>query len=613
MADYFVQAGVAAVAVHSGPTSAPRATAVEALKDGKIAVIFAVDMFNEGLDIPDIDTVLMLRPTESVVLWQQQFGRGLRVSATKKALTVIDYIGNHRTFLVKVRALLEPLLGTDDKDAAIWSALRSIQEQRAELPPGCAVTYDLQAIDILAKLIRRSTDESVVLGYYRSFRERQGERPTAVEMFHAGYNPRSVRRQFGSWFEFVAKQGDLTAADAQVLRHSGDFLKEVETTEMTKSFKMVTLLAMLNRHSFPGSIAMDDLADEFRRVASRSERLRADVGSALNDKAALHKLILDNPVAAWTEGRGTGNKPYFHYDGTEFRSLAGVPREYESGFQELLRELIDWRLAEYLQRGSLKLSSDIVCKVIHAGGRPIIKLPSRNSNSGIPDGWAEVMVDDRIYFANFAKEFVNVIRPDRNEEQNDLPNLLKAWFGSDAGLPGTRFQVKFTTENGNLRLLPVQPLAVRENVLTPWNQYMREEIPRQFGWEFSMGTWNQGFVQIDRHVFLLVTLDKGGLNRDHRYDDRFLSPSKFAWQSQNKTSQGSKHGQIIHDHRALGFDVHLFVRRSKLVDGKGAPFVYCGQVDFHNWEGERPIAVEWNLRESVPERLQAQLQVPADR
>jgi superfamily II DNA or RNA helicase len=74
MADYFRRAGLRAVAVHSATTSAPRATSLEALRAGQLDVLFAVDMFNEGVDVPSIDTVLMLRPTESVIVWMQQFG-----------------------------------------------------------------------------------------------------------------------------------------------------------------------------------------------------------------------------------------------------------------------------------------------------------------------------------------------------------------------------------------------------------------------------------------------------------------------------------------------------------------------------------------------------------
>ena len=84
MAEFFVHEGVKAVPVHSGANSAPRATSLEKLRDGELEVIFAVDMFNEGVDVPSIDTVLMLRPTELTIIWLQQLGRGLRISDKKK-------------------------------------------------------------------------------------------------------------------------------------------------------------------------------------------------------------------------------------------------------------------------------------------------------------------------------------------------------------------------------------------------------------------------------------------------------------------------------------------------------------------------------------------------
>ncbi len=70
-------------------------------------------MFNEGVDLPDVDTVMMLRPTESRILWLQQFGRGLRKARAASSVTVIDYIGNHRIFLLKPQTLFS--LGTGDQ------------------------------------------------------------------------------------------------------------------------------------------------------------------------------------------------------------------------------------------------------------------------------------------------------------------------------------------------------------------------------------------------------------------------------------------------------------------------------------------------------------------
>ena len=71
------------------------------LRDRAINIIFAIDLFNEGLDVPEIDTVLFLRPTESPVVFLQQLGRGLRRTDGKAGLTVLDFIGQqHRRFPV---------------------------------------------------------------------------------------------------------------------------------------------------------------------------------------------------------------------------------------------------------------------------------------------------------------------------------------------------------------------------------------------------------------------------------------------------------------------------------------------------------------------------------
>jgi superfamily II DNA or RNA helicase len=108
----FFNALIASAAVHSGAGSDPRASSLQRLAEGDLDVVFSVDMFNEGLDLPEVGTIMMLRPTESLILWLQQFGRGLRQNAARdKVLTVVDYIGNHRSFLNKPRALLDAVLG----------------------------------------------------------------------------------------------------------------------------------------------------------------------------------------------------------------------------------------------------------------------------------------------------------------------------------------------------------------------------------------------------------------------------------------------------------------------------------------------------------------------
>jgi hypothetical protein len=75
---------------------------------------------------------------------------------------------------------------------------------------------------------------------------------------HDGYDPRTVRQRYGSWFGFVGAMGDLSGAQQRVLREAGGFLGAVEKADMTRSFKMVVLRALLGRDALPGGLTLDD-------------------------------------------------------------------------------------------------------------------------------------------------------------------------------------------------------------------------------------------------------------------------------------------------------------------------------------------------------------------
>jgi superfamily II DNA or RNA helicase/HKD family nuclease len=97
MTQVFNQAGIPATVVTGETPAQARAEAITALGEGRINVIFTVDVFNEGLDIPAVDTVLFLRPTESATIFLQQLGRGLRRTATKAVLTALDFVGHQHS------------------------------------------------------------------------------------------------------------------------------------------------------------------------------------------------------------------------------------------------------------------------------------------------------------------------------------------------------------------------------------------------------------------------------------------------------------------------------------------------------------------------------------
>jgi superfamily II DNA or RNA helicase len=601
MAAFFGARGVACASVHAGPTGAPRALSLEQLQAGELAIVFSVDMFNEGVDLPAVDTVLLLRPTESRILWLQQFGRGLRLSDDKTHLAVIDYVGNHQTFL-KVPMLLFP--GVGDSPGEVAMALDQYEKGETELPPGCSVTYDLEAIEILKSLIRIPRGVGALQAWYEAFRHRNGVRPTALEMWHAGHDPKSVRRSYGSWVGFVVTMGDAEEKEREAQRAAESFLRALETTPMTKSYKMLVLLAMIGEETFPGSIPLEKLTEAVARRARRTAALAAELGTALDDHDALRRLLVDNPITAWADGKGTGGTAYFTYDREVFRSQIESPSDATDALRELTRELCEWRLGQYLERlrADAGHAPRFVGSVSHTNGRPLIFLPDRETNPGIPHDWTTVETAEGPLELNFVKIAVNVARrPGSNE--NVLPSVLRGWFGPSAGLPGEGpHRVLFQLEGGHYQLKPV---GAREGQPVIGGEYPRTDIAPLWGLPFEDAKWRQsGFIWIGDQMFLLVTLEKGGMREEHRYQDRFLDAEHFQWQSQNRTPQGGKVGQALRHHRDRGIAVHLLVRRfPKTQRGKAAPFTYCGDLDFQSWEGEKPITIRWRLTKPVPEQL----------
>ncbi len=385
MAKHFTAAGVRAVAVHSGSTSAPRQGSVQQLRDQDVEVIFTVDVFNEGLDVPEIETVLMLRPTESPVIFLQQLGRGLCKSPGKERLRVIDFIGNHHSFLNKPRTLLS--LG--GRAAPTPSQVVDVARRGDfNLPEGCSVVYEVEAIDLLASMTRRSTREALA-DFCLEYTEANGYRPSAVQAFRSGFNLRSARPAHGHWFGLLRDLELLTNGAAAVVERHGDVLTALEKEHVTKSYKLVALRAMLHDGTLRTGADVQQLAATSHGIVASDPRLTLD---ATNDE-------LPDPVAADGEtwSRFWLKWPIEHLANDSSRSLFqlrenrliptfAIAEDIGEAFDAMAAELIEWRLAEYLLRNRLNTASTIRCRVSHAEGRPIIWL-DRSRYPQLPEGW----------------------------------------------------------------------------------------------------------------------------------------------------------------------------------------------------------------------------------
>jgi superfamily II DNA or RNA helicase/HKD family nuclease len=150
MARVFREAGVVATAVWGDSPDEERRAALRDLGAGRVNVVFSVDLFNEGVDVPLVDTLLLLRPTDSATLFLQQLGRGLRKSAGKTVCTVLDFVGRHRQEF-RFDRRLRALLGGTRQDL-----LAQIDRGFPFLPAGCHLELDPVARDIVLANVRNA-------------------------------------------------------------------------------------------------------------------------------------------------------------------------------------------------------------------------------------------------------------------------------------------------------------------------------------------------------------------------------------------------------------------------------------------------------------------------
>lgn len=170
MAAYFMKSGIPSIALHGNSTDKERDSANSKLVKGEVKFIFVVDLYNEGIDIPEINTVLFLRPTESLTIFLQQLGRGLRLSEGKECLTVLDFVGQAHTdypFEEKFRALI---------GRTKHSVRHYIENGFFNLPKGSVIQLERQAKEYILRNVKavRNRKKELVQNIY-TFTEDTGQ------------------------------------------------------------------------------------------------------------------------------------------------------------------------------------------------------------------------------------------------------------------------------------------------------------------------------------------------------------------------------------------------------------------------------------------------------
>ncbi|RFP09100.1 MULTISPECIES: hypothetical protein [unclassified Duganella] len=305
--------------------------------------------------------VMMLRPTESKILFLQQLGRGLRKCNGKEKLIVLDFIGNHKSFLHKPQALF----GIEANFKKLAGFARQVEAQRLQLPDGCYVNYDLKLIEFL-----KSLDSDGIKNDYIAMRDSLDRRPTLAEFYRSGVSMQSMRNDYGSWFALVEEMGDLHIEEQQIAATHRAFLRDLEITAMTKSFKMVLLEAFQELNGWDKAPTISALAERSWQVLQRRRSLLSDLPTAQlqwkdGTSDAWHRYWLENPINAWTGATRTVKSGiFFEVINGIFKPSFALSSHQRERFEAMVQELIDYRLAAYeIRRVSAEAPDNVLSSI----------------------------------------------------------------------------------------------------------------------------------------------------------------------------------------------------------------------------------------------------------
>jgi hypothetical protein len=199
-----------------------------------------------------------------------------------------------------------------------------------------------------------------VVEAYRTIRAELGRRPTPTELFHAGYLPQTLQADYGNWFNFCTAEEDLTTDEKEVVKTYPNWFDTVQTTKVTKSFKMEVLRVLLDHDTVWDGMDIGELATACRRFLVSHPGLRADLDDtpfAVPPAAAgfqpaesvpdpaFTSYWLGTPLDRWLNPKF--GRRWFVRRGDRFVANFKIAAEYRPVFESLTGELVDFRLAHY--------------------------------------------------------------------------------------------------------------------------------------------------------------------------------------------------------------------------------------------------------------------------
>lgn len=354
MAKFFSNNGVKSCAVYSGNEgeyNEERSEALRKLRDEEVRVIFSVDMFNEGLDVKSIDMVMFLRPTESPTVFLQQLGRGLRKDKNKNYLNVLDFIGNYK------KANLVPYLLTGQSVAREKGAVDTLSEEN--YPEDCFVDFDFRLVDIFERMRKENQKiEDIIREEFCKIKNDLGHVPSRVEMFtymdndiYSNMKRKSKINIFKDYMKFLDRENELSKDEESLKDSIGyGFIKFIENTSMSKTYKLPVLLAFYNDGDMKLKVDDNDLYKSFKHFYDKG----SNAVDMLRDKSTSNfknweekqyvSLARKNPVHFLCKS----SSEFFYLDG-EYVCLNEELGKFleDEAFKLNVKDAIDFRTKEY--------------------------------------------------------------------------------------------------------------------------------------------------------------------------------------------------------------------------------------------------------------------------
>ncbi|GEO27417.1 DNA repair helicase [Alicyclobacillus acidoterrestris] len=338
MAQEFRARGYEAVALTGKDASEVRQSTICKLEDehDPLEIIFTVDIFNEGIDIPNVNLLLFLRPTESATIFLQQLGRGLRKANDKEYVTVLDFIGNYeRSFVVPLA-----LCGQLNHKAFDRDSLRiAVETEFADLPDGCFVDLDPVTRERILRKIEsvRMNQTEMLKDIYRSFRQLLGRAPELEDFLYTEEAPgiHFFISKFGSWVQTKQKMGDASEFDESLLNHSF-------TLELIQSLEKMLPI----KWPYEFAILQSALESGKTTISAVMTRLKELFGNHLRDEACIPYIERSMKKLCMVRG-----KKNWSFGTMDSEALNLNPRVWklwqQDGTKEYLNRRLEYGLLEF--------------------------------------------------------------------------------------------------------------------------------------------------------------------------------------------------------------------------------------------------------------------------